>query len=135
MENDRQCQQWAGPRSGGRRGSAAWRSVFSLERRDTRQCRELISARLNAAAGRSAVPHPGRDFRARCRIGGPAALEALGRQIGTDIRHSAGVVLARASNWERRRLYRGRISGMDDEERAGDAALNHVSPGRRALAL
>ena len=77
----------------------------------------------------------GRDFRARCRIGGPAALEALGRQIGTDIRHSAGVVLARASNWERRRLYCGRISGMDDEERAGDTALNHVSLGRRALAL
>ena len=36
---------------------------FALERRDTRQCREPISARLNAAAGRSAVPHPGRRRR------------------------------------------------------------------------
>ncbi len=70
-----------------------------------------------------------RDFRARCRIGGPAALGALGRQAGTDIRHSAGEVLARASNWERRRLYCGRISGMDDEERARDAAFN-PAPGR-----
>ena len=59
-------------------------------------------------------------------VAGSAALRPLehGRQIGTDIRHSAGVVPARAADWERRRLYRGRISGMDDEERAGDTALN-----------
>ena len=54
-----------------------------------------------------------------------------GRQIGTDIRHGAGVVLARASNWERRRLYCGRINGMDNEERAGDASPNLVPPGCR----
>ena len=54
-----------------------------------------------------------------------------GRRIGTDIPHSAGEILARASNWDRRRLYRGRISGMDNEERAGDASPNLVSPGRR----
>ena len=70
-------------------------------------------------------------------VAGSEALRPLehGRQIGTDIRHSAGVVLARASNWERRRLYCGRINGMDNEDNAGDTALNHVSPGRRALAL
>ena len=107
---------------------------FALERRDTRQCGEPDSARLNAAAGRSAGPHPGRsasrDFRARCRISGPAA-PWRGRQIGTDIRHSAGVVLARASNWERRRLYCGRINGMNDEDSAGDATLNPAPPGCR----
>ena len=54
-----------------------------------------------------------------------------GRQARTDIRHSAGVVLARASGWGWQRLLCGRIIGMDNEDSAGDVSPNLVPPGCR----
>ena len=106
------------------------RAGFRFTRPSLRQSAFPSVSDRPARGGRAAghPPHGARltevkrDFRARCRIGGPAALEVLVRQIGTDICHSAGVVLARASNWERRRLYCGRVNGRNDEDNAGDAA-------------
>ncbi len=143
MENGRQCQQWAGPRSGGRRGSAAPGRLPFHPPQPAAGAFPSVSNRPVRGGRAAGVPPHGarltevkRDFRARCRIGGPAALEALGRQVGTDIRHSAGVVPARVADWERRRLYRGRISGMNDEDNAGDAVLltpRRIEAGERAL--
>ncbi len=131
MENGRQCQQWAArdPAAGAEAPRRA-----ELPFHPPQPAAERISSVSNQPVrGGRAAGHPPhgarltevkRDFRARCRIGGPAALGALGRQAGTDIRHSAGEVPARASNWERRRLYCGRIKPAWTMRRAGDTALN-----------